>query len=876
MISQQPADLAFLNSTQSAVGAKIAAHDWRNTDVGPIETWPLSLRTTLGIMLACPSPMFLAWGPNLVSFYNDAYEPLLGYRAPDALGKPFRHLWDIIWDDISPLVEDTLQGRSRKMVDMPLDIARNGQPEESYWTFSYSPALDDAGQIAGVFGVINETTDRVLAHRNRTLSDERLHLALSAGNSIGTWDWDLLTNLVTADIRFATLYGVDPEKAASGASVDEFFSGIHPADLQRVRAEIEAARVGSGVFVSEYRLARPDGGTRWVSAQGRFVKDADGRAIRLPGASLDITNRKLMELELRAAKEEREFVVDLLAHQRTLSDPDAIIRHASQALGERLGVHRTGFYRLCSATHLRHSDAWITGSLSALEGEHPVDQFGTYAAHERQEGRILAFSDSRHDADGRLVPYSANGVLAAVCVPLMTGERWSAGFYMHHAEVRHWTDAEIALAKEIATQTWLAVERAEAQLRLAQWVDLQDAALLKGASKLQEQQARRKAAEDQVRHLQKMEAVGQLTGGIAHDFNNMLAIIISGLNLTQRKLRSGNIDVQDFLEGAMEGAQRAASLTQRLLAFARQQPLTPEVINVNALISNLTDLLVRSLGETVELRTELADGLWNAQVDPGQLENAIVNLAVNARDAMPTGGQVLIATRNVDIDAVLSVETGLDAGPYIRITVTDTGSGMSSETLSRAFEPFFTTKSVGKGTGLGLSQVFGFIHQSGGKVQIDSEVGRGTTITLFLPRNQGELQSASSQMPDDRPYYGRADELILVVEDEEQVRHFSVEALRELGYTVTGVGSGAEALNIIEQRDDIALLFTDVVMPEMTGRQLAERASALRPGLRVLFTSGYTRNTFAEAEKISGQTDLLPKPFTMDELASRIRSVLDR
>jgi len=876
-MTQHSQDRLFLHAESSSVGADIAAHDWSETVLGPMDTWPVSLRTTLATMLACPVPMFLAWGPDLISFYNDAYRPILGYRATYALGMPFRDLWTNIWDDIGPLVDATLAGRSTKMVDMRLDVARANTPEESYWTFSYSPVLDEQGQVAGLLCVTSETTERIMAEREKIASDERLHLALSAGGSIGIWDWDVVNDRVTADLRFAMLYGVDPDLAATGRPIAEYFTNIHPHDVDRVREEIGSAMKTSGPFRSEYRLLMQDGQVRWVSAQGHCIVDNTGRCLRLPGASFDITKRKEAELELRAAKEERDFVVALMTRQRAFSDPDTILHYSSEALGRRLGGHRVGFYRVIDGKHILHSRAWSDGRLPPLHGNQAIGHYGSFAADERRQGRTLVFADSRTEGQGRFRNYADDGVLAGICVPLMAEGHWAAGIYLHQGEVRHWTEAEISLTREVATQTWLAIERAEAQLRLAQWIDLQEAALVKGASDLQEQSARRKAAEEQLRQLQKMEAVGQLTGGIAHDFNNMLAVVISGLNLTQRRLRRGDVNVQDFIDGAMGGAQRAAVLTQRLLAFARQQPLAPEAINANSLVEGISGLLVRSLGETVVLETDLAEDLWNAKIDPSQLENALVNLAVNARDAMPDGGRVSIRTENADIDPERALDVQLKPGSYVRISVSDSGTGMTSDTLARAFEPFFTTKGVGKGTGLGLSQVFGFIHQSGGQVLIDSQVGAGTTVSLYVPRHsEGEALATAALTRTSPVHGGGQNELVLVVEDEEQVRLFSVEALRELGYSVIDAPGGAEALRLLEQRPDVEVLFTDVVMPEMTGRQLAERASALRPDLQVIFTSGYTGNAFLSEGSTDERPDILPKPFDIEELGRKMREALDR
>jgi len=376
-------------------------------------------------------------------------------------------------------------------------------------------------------------------------------------------------------------------------------------------------------------------------------------------------------------------------------------------------------------------------------------------------------------------------------------------------------------------------------------------------------------AEQQLRQAQKMEAVGQLTGGIAHDFNNMLAVVIGALDLLERRIAQGRTDVDRYLVAARDGATRAAALTQRLLAFSRQQPLAPTPVDANAMVEGMIELLVRTLGEAITVETQRARGLRPALADANQLENAILNLCVNGRDAMPEGGRLTIGTTMFTADARAAQELGVEPGDYVAITVGDTGSGMPPEVAARAFDPFFTTKGVGKGTGLGLSQVFGFARQSGGAVRIDTEQGAGTRVSLYLPAYHGEIDAAAQAGEVADAERGRSGEVVMVVEDEERVRSYSVEALRELGYDVLSAPDGAEALRMIERGQRATLLFTDVVMPEMSGRELARRARALLPQLKVLLTSGYTPDIAGLEETV------LTKPFDIDRLARCVRAALD-
>lgn len=384
--------------------------------------------------------------------------------------------------------------------------------------------------------------------------------------------------------------------------------------------------------------------------------------------------------------------------------------------------------------------------------------------------------------------------------------------------------------------------------------------------------------EEQLRQSQKMEAVGQLTGGIAHDFNNMLAVVMGSLELLNRRIGTEDVRARHYVTQGLEGAKRAANLTQRLLAFSRQQPLRPETVNVNRLVGGMSELLAHSLGGAIQLETVLAAGAWPVHVDPNQLENVLLNLGVNARDAMPDGGRLTIETQNAHLDSrYVAEEIGVATGQYVLIAVSDTGCGMQPDVIARAFDPFFTTKGVGKGTGLGLSQVYGFVKQSNGHVRIYSEPGQGTTVKIYLPRLSGVDVVAPDHEPSEGVLLpGEARDVILVVDDEAVVRRFSCDALTELGYRVLEADSAAAALRLLDAHPEIRLLFTDIVMPEINGRKLADAAQKARADLKVLFTSGYTRNAVVHNGVVDAGVELIGKPFSIEELAARVREMLDR
>lgn len=398
---------------------------------------------------------------------------------------------------------------------------------------------------------------------------------------------------------------------------------------------------------------------------------------------------------------------------------------------------------------------------------------------------------------------------------------------------------------------------------------------LVGFAKVTRDMSERRTLQEQLNQSQKMEAIGQLTGGVAHDFNNLLTVIIGNLDTIWRNIPNDNGRLRRATDQAQRGAQRAATLTQQLLAFSRRQPLNPRPTDLNRLVSSMSDLIRRTLTETISIETVLAAGLWPAEVDQNQLESALINLAVNSRDAMPQGGKLTIETANAHLDEAYAAQYAeITPGQYVLLCVTDTGEGMSASVLERAFDPFFTTKPIGQGTGLGLSQVYGFVKQSGGHVKLYSEVGQGTTVKIYLPRLQTAINETIAERPPIVPR-GSSDEVILVAEDDEDVRGYSVESLRDLGFAVLEAADGATALELLGQHPEVQLLFTDVGLPDLTGRQLVDEARRRRPDLKVLFTTGYARNAIVHQGRLDAGVDLLTKPFNRTQLASRIRDVLD-
>ncbi|CAN5604549.1 PAS domain-containing sensor histidine kinase [soil metagenome] len=585
---------------------------------------------------------------------------------------------------------------------------------------------------------------------------------------------------------------------------------------------------GGESWSGEYYFRRHDGSYAAIFDRGTVLRDENGQALRMIGAMLDLSEREATELALRESERQFQTLFDIIDEGfcviEFLDGPhgpmsDYIHVAANPAYLANAGIPDVVGQRVRDMVP-DEADAWVETYRNVLVTGQPV----RFERELVRTGRYLELAAFRIDPP----------------------ERRQVAVIFLDVTKRH--RAEIALPELNDT-----LER-----------------------RVSEEVAERSRTEEALRQAQKMEAVGQLTGGIAHDFNNMLAVILSSLELLGRRFITADERAQRYVDAAKVGVHRAAQLTQRLLAFSRQQPLKPESVVANKLVAGMSDMLNHSLGGNVRLETVLAGGLWRTHVDPNQLENAILNLAVNGRDAMVDGGRLTIETANCHLDErYAAAHPGLAAGQYVMIAVTDTGAGMAPDVVAKAFDPFFTTKEVGRGTGLGLSQVYGFVKQSGGHVKIYSEIGEGTSVKVYLPRFMGALDEDDKEGAGADVPLGDLREVILVVEDEPAVRQLSLDALTELGYRVLEADGAAAALRLIDAHPEIALLFTDVVMPEVNGRKLADEALKRRPDLKVLFTTGYTRNAVVHNGVLDPGVQLIGKPFTIDELAARVREVLD-
>ncbi|WP_099050843.1 response regulator [Pararhizobium polonicum] len=793
------------------IASLINTFDWAQTSIGPLSSWSTGLKSIVAVVLRAKVPMLLMWGADGVMIYNDGFAAFAGGRHPASLGSNIREHWPEIVAFDANVLDAVLGGATLSCRDQHLVIERNGAPEDVWLNLDCSPVPDDDGIPAGVLAIVVDTTLRV-----RT--EQRLRIAQEAGG-IGTFEWYPETGMLDVSDEYRRIWGLAADVVVTDRLLVDL---LHPDD----RTASGPAKLGQNNpldYVEYRRVDAATGDIRWIARRGEVVSSPESGQRRFIGVAFDITDRKCAEAAIRESEARFRNLAQSMPNHVWTARPDG-----------RLDWFNDRVYRYSGApAGTLDGDGW--GSIVHPDDLRNAAESWAAARHAGQQYEA-EFRLRRHDGAYRW------HIARAVSLRDATGriEKWIGT----NTDIQEQKIAEASLADLAAT--------------LEQRVEARTTELLQ--------------TQDALRQSQKMESIGNLTGGVAHDFNNLLQVIGGNLQLLLSEL-AGNDRAEQRIHNAMAGVARGAKLASQLLSFGRRQPLAPKVVNIGRLLRNLDDILRRSLGEAIEIETIVAGGLWNTYIDPGNVENAILNLAINARDAMDGNGKLTIEAGNAFLDSdYAQAYADVPPGQYVLLAVTDTGTGMSVETLEKVFEPFFTTKPEGRGTGLGLSMVYGFVKQSGGHIKIYSELGQGTTIKLYLPRSPQSEDVIVER--DAGPVIG-GNETILVAEDDEAVRNTVVAILSDLGYRVLKARDAQSALTIIESGASIDLLFTDVVMPgALKSPELARKALERLPHLGVLFTSGYTENSIVHSGRLDEGVELLSKPYTREALARRIRHVL--
>jgi PAS domain S-box-containing protein len=705
--------------------------DWARTSLGAIDGWPAHVRCATATMLRSQVAMVMLWGEDGVMLYNGAYSAIAGRRHPGLLGSKVREGWPEVAAFNDHVMQMGLQGKVLSFRDQELTLHRNGRAERVWLDLDYSPLPDAEGRPAGVMAIVVETTAKVQALHH--LSGERERLAQLFAQAPGfmamlrgpTHVFEL------ANPAYLQLVGNRPVlgKGVAEALPDAAAQGYLEL-LDRVY------RSGEPFNASGFRYLRQDdaGGppvARYVDFVYQPVRDANGAVDGIFVEGVDVTSRTLAEIR-------REALMALGARFEQARSPADVAYAAAETLGRNLGVSRVGYGSIDAETDVLEVERdWCAPGVETLAGVTRMRDYGSYIDGLKRN-EFIAIEDVRLDPRTSATAAALEGKSARsfVNIPVHEHGRLVAMFFVNDAAVRAWSQEELDFIQDVGQRTRVTAERLrseaarrDSERRLREVNETLEA-------KVEARTRELMAVEEQYRHAQKMEAIGQLTGGIAHDFNNMLHGIGMSVEVLQRMLESGRLDNWErYIGQSQRSIQRAAALTHRLLAFSRRQALDPRPTDVARLVGGLEDLVRGTVGPSVALEIAAPGSLWQSRVDGPQLENAVLNLCINARDAMqPGGGSLCIALANVQLAPNEAGALGLPAGDYVRITVSDTGAGMPPEVQARAFDPFFTTKAQGEGTGLGLSMVYGFVRQSEGQVRIDSQVGRGTDIHLFLPR----------------------------------------------------------------------------------------------------------------------------------------------
>lgn len=794
------------------MGQLLRETDWSKTPLGDYATWPQSLRSSLSLVLNSKTIAALYWGPEQWLLYNDAYSVALGDRHPWAFGRPMKEALSDIAPVLGPQVEQVLvTGEGFALDDVRMIMRRHGKEEPTFWTYSFSPIQGETGGFAGVLLFATERTQQIIAERSATQARERHQRSLD--NMPGFMAFLRGTTHVIEYTNKTYIEISGRRKLVNLPLFDAFPELAH----SRFRVVLDEVYATGTPFTEDGMPFQINGEKkpRFFNVHYEPVVDDDGCVTGIVIGGYEVTEQHRATQTLQALNADLE---------RTVSERSQD-RNALWTLSSDIMLRCTFDGTITATNPAWHSvlgwqDHELIGS-NLFDLIHPED-----ITHTIEGAKQLSDGISHKRFDNR---------------------------YRHRDGSYRWISWSTRSYENLIN------------------------AVGRDITKDKEQTAELEGMQNALRQSQKMEAVGQLTSGLAHDFNNLLAGISGALQLMQIRMQQGRFnEFERHIAMAQGASKRAAALTHRLLAFSRQQTLTPKPTNVNRLVMDMHDLIQRTVGPSTPIEVVGVSDAWTALVDASQLENALLNLCINARDAMPGGGRITIETANKWIDERAARQQSMEQGQYLSLCVTDTGIGMSKEVVARACDPFFTTKPIGQGTGLGLSMIYGFAQQSGGQVRIYSEVGQGTTVCIYLPRHHEDSveDDITSQIPALTPSKQLA--TVLIVDDEPTVRMLLIEVLEDLGYAWIEADDSAAGLKILRSDARIDLLVSDVGLPGgMNGRQMADAGCVGRPELKVLFITGYAENAVLNNGYLGPGMAVLTKPFSIEVIAERIRSMID-